>query len=770
MKRFWSWLLVGSVLSLGCGSRTETRPPAESAAEAQAFAVVPSIEKPAPGGIGSIEIRNPAGDAGALSLRSVHISAHQQADVASVSVEHLFFNDSDATLEGTFRFPMPDGAILTGLAMEIGGKLMEGELVEREKARRVYENIVDSMLDPALLEWEHGTTFKLRVFPIEPHVQKRVVLRYLVPLRVDVRGMVFVQGTSSANGAEPLKRLSVSFDDRVVFDEMNVLSGRRIEVVAESVSAIVREQRAGAVYSAVRLSPNWARVPPPKSAQSKHWMVIVDTSRSALEERDLQRQALREVLSNLPKGSRFRVFGHDLEMQAQPEAFAAPTRQGIERALAFIDSIRPDGATDLGAMIQRVADESRGLEAPAVVYIGDFEPTWGMTDTASLVSAAKHQLQGIPFHSLVLGASVDTRLAEQFAEVSAGRFRRALRYESVVAFARGLAQPSPIISDLEIKVPAGVTVLPAGKLSLEPGRETVLLLKSGPDFRAESVSVHARVDGKLLNLMPKAKEQIAGSVARRFGAAWVEQLQREHKPKEEIVQASLQYGVMSQYTSLLVLESEDAYQKYAIERRNKPADSDTPRVTGVDLESLGGDAARISITRFQPGDPEITINAPSDATVVVVFPSGESRTATYDPSAASGRGGFMVRFLVERDTPEGTYHATAHVFFRDGRHEVSKVAYTVDSTAPRLRVEVRPARGRLGAFDVFVTQDGPEAERDLRRVEVLLPNGTIRQLTAVAWAKFRCTLESFELEDGGVLRFVGVDQALNQSFVEVAVP
>ena len=86
-------------------------------------------------------------------------------------------------LEGTFRFPLPEGASLVGLAMEIDGKMMEGELVESDKARKTYETIVDEMRDPALLEWEHGTTFKLRVFPIEPHEDKRIVIRYVAPLR-----------------------------------------------------------------------------------------------------------------------------------------------------------------------------------------------------------------------------------------------------------------------------------------------------------------------------------------------------------------------------------------------------------------------------------------------------------------------------------------------------------------------------------------------------------------------------------------------------------
>ena len=39
--------------------------------------------------------------------------------------------------------------------------------------------IVDEMRDPALLEWQQGQMFKLRVFPIEAKSHKRIVLRFL---------------------------------------------------------------------------------------------------------------------------------------------------------------------------------------------------------------------------------------------------------------------------------------------------------------------------------------------------------------------------------------------------------------------------------------------------------------------------------------------------------------------------------------------------------------------------------------------------------------
>src|SRR5262249_44989214 len=81
-------------------------------------------------------------------------------------------------LEGTFYFPLPPDASLSRLAMYVDGQLMEGGMAERDYARRVYEQIVYSQRDPALLEWVDGSTFKMRVFPLEGRQEKRIILSY----------------------------------------------------------------------------------------------------------------------------------------------------------------------------------------------------------------------------------------------------------------------------------------------------------------------------------------------------------------------------------------------------------------------------------------------------------------------------------------------------------------------------------------------------------------------------------------------------------------
>ena len=81
-------------------------------------------------------------------------------------------------LEGTFHFPLPADASLSRLAMYVNGKLNEGGMAERDFARQTFDSIVRRMQDPALLEWVDGTTFQMRVFPLEPRQEKRIVLSY----------------------------------------------------------------------------------------------------------------------------------------------------------------------------------------------------------------------------------------------------------------------------------------------------------------------------------------------------------------------------------------------------------------------------------------------------------------------------------------------------------------------------------------------------------------------------------------------------------------
>src|SRR4029078_2504694 len=60
----------------------------------------------------------------------------------------------------------------------LGSALVEADVVEKQRAREIFETILRENRDPGLLEWTGGNIFKARVFPIEPFSEKRIKITY----------------------------------------------------------------------------------------------------------------------------------------------------------------------------------------------------------------------------------------------------------------------------------------------------------------------------------------------------------------------------------------------------------------------------------------------------------------------------------------------------------------------------------------------------------------------------------------------------------------
>ena len=143
------------------------------------------------GADGLIIIENPvhvvAGHFGfaPLEVSYHHVTVTITNLVAVTTVDQEFFNPNAARLEGTYVFPIPEGAHIDKLSMDIGGTLTDAELLPADKARALYEEIVRKMKDPALLEYAGRGAFRMRIYPIEPRASKRIRLTYSQLLKND---------------------------------------------------------------------------------------------------------------------------------------------------------------------------------------------------------------------------------------------------------------------------------------------------------------------------------------------------------------------------------------------------------------------------------------------------------------------------------------------------------------------------------------------------------------------------------------------------------
>src|SRR4029079_7076031 len=106
----------------------------------------------------------------------VHVDIRDQ--IARTTIEESFVNQTNGRLEGQFLFPLPQDASISGFGMWIGDQLVEADVVEKERAREIYETILRERRDSGLLEWAGGNIFKARVYPIPAHSEKRIKISY----------------------------------------------------------------------------------------------------------------------------------------------------------------------------------------------------------------------------------------------------------------------------------------------------------------------------------------------------------------------------------------------------------------------------------------------------------------------------------------------------------------------------------------------------------------------------------------------------------------
>lgn len=118
----------------------------------------------------------------ALPLAKVKIEARIFGYLAETRMTLTFSNPHDRALAGDLYFPLPEGATVTGYALDINGVMVDGVVVEKQKARQTFEKIVRQGIDPGIVEWVKGNNFKTRVFPIPAQGTRTVMIKYVTDL------------------------------------------------------------------------------------------------------------------------------------------------------------------------------------------------------------------------------------------------------------------------------------------------------------------------------------------------------------------------------------------------------------------------------------------------------------------------------------------------------------------------------------------------------------------------------------------------------------
>ena len=568
---------------------------------------------------GTLIARDPDGQEAKLELRRYRIDVHIEDGFARTTIDQTYFNYTQDRLEGTFRFPLPPDASLSRLAMYVGGKLMEGGMAERDHARSVYERIVWEKRDPALLEWVDGSTFKMRVFPLEPRQEKRLLLSYTqrLPVLYGTLGYRFPTGHSFSqvgewslhvrvkggagmtwsSGSHTLKARKEAGDLLLDASQKQARLDRDVVLnLAEPAAKAAEKVRfstaelAGQKYLMVRFRPALEGVANP---ERRDWVVLVETSgdRDPLLART-QVELVRSLLGCAGREDTFTLVTAATRTRKLQDKPALNDSAAGEEAMAELEKAHLVGAFDLGKALTAVRPLLEASKTPYLLHVGSGIAAMGENRTDELL---KRLPKGARYVGVGVGKRWNRAFMQAAAEQTGGYFTQVNPDEPVAWRGMELAMTlnTPRLLDIGVS---------AGKLAFLP---FVRMLSQGEEIAAvaqllgempETVRIAGRLDGRevLREVAVKDVQENAGHLPRSWAKLEIDRLLAEdaRKHKNAIVALSKAMYVMTPFTSLLVLENDDMYKRFNVDRGRKDhwAMYPAPAKIPVVFEPIEGDA------------------------------------------------------------------------------------------------------------------------------------------------------------------------------------
>lgn len=543
-----------------------------------------------------------------LAIKYHRVSVEIQDQVARTKVDEVFVNEFHRDLEGTYIFPLPKGANVTEFAMYINGERVTGELMEREKARRIYQDIVNKMKDPALLEYFDRDLFQIRVYPIPAHGEKRIQLEYSEVLKQDAGIVRYHYPLDTERfSSKPLQELTisatvksqeamksiyspsheiaidrksdhhavVSFEDTNIIPDKDFILYYTVSDKAFGANLLTYKQTRSDGYFLLMLAPGYELTE--QQILPKDIVFVLDTSGSMRRDNKMQQaqDALVYGLEGLRAEDRFGVVTFSTTVNLFDDALQKGAKEQIENAVGFVKELKARGGTDIyeavNAALNLLAEEPSN-RPKMLVFLTDGLPTVGVTDyTDILQKIEKKNSKQNRIFTFGVGYDVNAHLLDMMAETSkaASAYIAPSEDLEVVVSAFFDKIDSPILSDLDLEfegagvydvfpktlpdVFEGSQLLVTGRYR-NPGAFTLTLRGSVNEKQHEDTY---KLDFPASNLANDFLPRIWAS--RKVGYL-LDQIRlhgEESELKEEVIELAKKFGIITPYTSYLVTEDEE---------------------------------------------------------------------------------------------------------------------------------------------------------------------------------------------------------------------
>lgn len=557
------------------------------------------------------------GFGGKLEIVEQNVRVTINNGIAVTQIDQIFRNTENRIVEALYTFPVPNGASVSNFSMVINGKEMIGEVVEKERAREIYNSYKSKRRDPGLLEQVDFKTFELRVFPIAAGAEQPISITYCQQLDFDHNqaNYVYPLATNSQGPVDTKTRGKFSFtidvkseipilklvspshaDDFVVTTVSPDYTQASLEVVEGDlnrdvvISYDVERPQTGVDLITSRslgedgyfLLSMTAGQELEELASGMDYVFIVDISGSMANDGKLMlsRAAVESFLQVLGSEDRFEVITFNTTPNLQFRELTAVTSESQNAAREFLANQRARGGTELRPAITTAylyKDADRPLN---VVVLSD-----GMTESneqSQLLAAIREAASGTRVFCIGLGNDINRPLLKQVAE-GAGGLAAFISHEAdfereAEAFRRKLMRP--VATNVKIEID-GVGIYDRASDPLPDLYFGAPVWLSGryKNPGVGQLTISAEVLGQPFTqsvelLFPETNDENP-EIERMWAFQRVEKMMAEMRQIgkqtsliDEVVRLCEGYSIVSEYASFLVLENDAEYGRWSIQRRN----------------------------------------------------------------------------------------------------------------------------------------------------------------------------------------------------------
>jgi Ca-activated chloride channel homolog len=590
-----------------------------------------------------------------LPVKSITIDTKINAQVATTHVEQVFRNDTDATLEGTYFFPIPESASVAEFALWNGDQRLVGEVRSRDDARRIYDEIVRRQRDPGLLEYAGLNLFQASIFPIPPHSDKKLELTYTQVLKAEsgtvgyryplgtgrnvVPSIGMVSGRVEIEGREAVRNIyspsheievtrkgdhaaRVSFESKAGQAPQDFQLFYTLSDADFGMTLLTYREPGKQGYFLLTISPKDEVAEQEYAA--KDIVFVLDTSGSMADEGKMEkaRAALLFGVRSLRSEDRFNVINFAGEEHLMSSGLVQADAAGKARGVDFINQLRPVGGTNInGALTAALKMFEQGDRPRLLVFVTDGLPTVGETNIDRIVeNARRERVAGTRLFTFGVGYDVNTALLDKLAadnggvaeyvepkedlEVKVSNFFTKINHPVLtnLALDMGGVQTDLIYPREMPDLFRGSQITLIGRYRNEYDVRNAVLRLTGRTgaaartFTYENVSFPMTEDGN--DFLPRIW------ATRRVG--WLmEQIRTNGEQKEltdEIIDLGTRYGIVTPYTSYLAVEPGAVAETVVVTRDQSSLNTTAPasRPTAVNGRFGGGIAGGV---RDQPAPP-----------------------------------------------------------------------------------------------------------------------------------------------------------------------